>query len=79
MEMRFCLTQVSATGVQRRKEEMERGEILEGGRGRDGPRMGPSRVDALSPAEGAHEVPCVCLSCPRNGMVLSRQWEEHIS
>ena len=48
MEMSFCLAQVSAIAVQRRKEEMERDEILQEGRGRDGPRMGPSWIDALS-------------------------------
>ena len=61
-----------------REEEMEQGETLKEGGGRDGPRMEPSWIDALSPAEGAREVPCVCLSCFRKGMVFSRQWEEHI-
>lgn len=79
MEINFCLTQVSAVGVQRRKEGMEQGELLKKGRGRDGPRTGPSRIDALSLAEGACEALRVCLSCFRYGMVLSRQWEEHIS
>jgi len=61
-----------------REEEMEQGETLKEGGGRYGLRMEPSRIDALSPAEGPREVPSVCLSCFRKGMVFSRQWEEHI-